>query len=68
MFLGKDLSDENDGSIIRRIIHRGEGRESPNEEGTVEINLKGIYQEKIFDQRTVQFVVGLAFIKNIPLG
>jgi hypothetical protein len=68
LFLGKDLSDENDGSIIRRIIRRGEGRESPNEDGTVEINLKGIYQDNIFDERTVQFIVGLAFLQNIPLG
>ncbi len=66
--LGKDLSNENDGSIIRRIIRRGKGRESPNEDGTVEINLKGIYQDKIFDERTVQFIVGLGFLHHIPLG
>jgi hypothetical protein len=68
LFLGKDISDEKDGSIIRRIIHRGEGRESPNEDGTVQIYSKGIYQEKIFDERTVEFVVGLPFLQDIPLG
>ncbi|CAF4733481.1 unnamed protein product, partial [Rotaria sp. Silwood2] len=62
------LSDENDGSIIRRIIHRGEGRKPPNEDGTVEIKLKGIYQDNVFDERTVQFIVGLAFLQHIPLG
>jgi FK506-binding protein 4/5 len=68
LFLGKDLTDENNASIIRRIIRRGEGRQSPNEDATVEINLKGIYQDKIFDERTVQFIVGLAFLQHIPLG
>ncbi|CAF3713293.1 unnamed protein product [Rotaria sp. Silwood1] len=63
-----DLSDENDGSIIRRIIRRGEGRKSPNEDGTVEINLKGIYKDNVFDERTVQFIVGLGFLQHIPLG
>ncbi len=68
MFLGKDISDENDGSIIKRIIQRGEGREYPNEDGTVEVKFKAIYQDDIFDERTVEFVVGLAFLQNIPLG
>ncbi|CAF1203312.1 unnamed protein product, partial [Rotaria sordida] len=67
-FVGKDLSDENDGSIIRRIIRRGEGRKLPNEDGTVEINLKGIYKDNVFDERTVQFIVGLGFLQHIPLG
>ncbi|UJR16994.1 hypothetical protein I4U23_003892 [Adineta vaga] len=67
-FVGKDISDEKDGSIIRRIIRRGEGRELPNEDSTVEIHLKGTYQGKIFDERTVQFVVGLGFLQQIPLG
>lgn len=68
MFLGKDLSDENDGSIIRRIFRRGEGRKSPNEDGTVEIKLKGIYKDNVFDERTVEFAVGLGFLKKIPFG
>lgn len=66
--LGKDISDEKDGSIIRRIIRRGEGRQSPNEDGTVEISLKGIHQGNVFDERTVEFIVGLPFLEQIPLG
>ncbi|CAF3467973.1 unnamed protein product [Rotaria socialis] len=67
-FVGKDLSDGKDGSIIRRIIRRGEGCESPNEDATVEINLKGMYQDKIFDERTVRFFVGLGFLEQVPSG
>ncbi|CAF4139210.1 unnamed protein product [Rotaria sp. Silwood2] len=46
--LGKDLSDGKDGNIIRRIIRRGEERESSNEDATVEINLKGIVERALY--------------------
>ncbi|CAF4387424.1 unnamed protein product [Rotaria sp. Silwood2] len=47
-FVGKDLSDGKDGNIIRRIIRRGEERESSNEDATVEINLKGIVERALY--------------------
>lgn len=62
------MSEAQDGSVIRRIIHRGEGRQSPNEDATVEINLKGIYEEKVFDERTIEYIVGLSFLEDIPSG
>ncbi|CAF1662587.1 unnamed protein product, partial [Adineta ricciae] len=67
-FVGKDISDEKDESIIRRILHRGVGREFPNEDATVDVHLKGTYQDKVFDDRTVQFVMGLGFLQQIPLS
>ncbi|CAF1291831.1 unnamed protein product [Adineta steineri] len=67
-FNGKDISEEQDGSMIKRIIQRGSGRYLPNEDATVDIKLKGTYQNKIFDERTIQFIVGLPFLQNIPLA
>ncbi|CAF4988298.1 unnamed protein product, partial [Rotaria sp. Silwood1] len=64
----KDISDERDQSIVRRIIKRGEVFGQPNEDATVEIYLKGTHQGQIFDERTVTFIAGGGCLQNIPLG
>ncbi|CAF1097701.1 unnamed protein product [Rotaria sordida] len=66
--VGKDISDERDQSIVRRIIKRGEVFEQPNEDATVQIYLKGTHQGQIFDERTVTFFAGGGCLQNIPLG
>lgn len=68
MLKGKDMSECGDGSVIRRILRQGEGRQSPNEDSTVEIDLKGICEGKVFDERSIEMIVGLTFIENVPKG
>jgi len=67
-FTGEDLSEEKDQSIIRRTLKQGEGWSKPNEGASVEVLLKGTYEDKVFDERTVSFTVGEGFIQNIPEG
>jgi len=55
-------------SIIRRTLKQGEGWSKPNEGASVEVLLKGTYEDKVFDERTVSFTVGEGFIQNIPEG
>jgi FKBP-type peptidyl-prolyl cis-trans isomerase len=66
--LGKDISEERDESILRRVIKRGEGYEPTNEDSIVEVNLKGTYQGEVFDERTVSFIAGAGRVENIPSG
>ncbi|KAL1262459.1 hypothetical protein QQF64_003147 [Cirrhinus molitorella] len=40
-FRGEDITDEEDGGIIRRIITKGEGYTKPNEGASVEVWLEG---------------------------
>lgn len=39
-FRGEDITDEEDGGIIRRIITKGQGYSKPNEGAAVEGNIK----------------------------
>jgi hypothetical protein len=66
--LGKDLSHEVDGTILRRIIKKGTGSETPNEDAIVEVSLKGTYEGRVFDERTVTFIAGAGCVDNIPPG
>ncbi|UJR21012.1 hypothetical protein I4U23_024112 [Adineta vaga] len=67
-FVGEDLSDDKDQSIIRRTLRKGEGWAKPNEDASVEVMLKGTHDNKVFDERTVSFTIGEGFIHNIPEG
>ena len=40
----------------------------PNEDSAIDIRLKGIYQDQVFDERTVSFVGGAGVVENIPHG
>jgi hypothetical protein len=53
--LGRDISRELDGSVLRRVLKKGDGYDTPN-------------QDQIFDERTVNFVAGAGCVKNIPAG
>jgi hypothetical protein len=55
ILLGRDISREEDGSILRRIVKKGDGFEFPNE-------------DEIFDERIVNFVAGAGRVKDIPRG
>ncbi|CAF4297911.1 unnamed protein product, partial [Rotaria sp. Silwood2] len=63
-----DLSPDHDGSIMRRILKRGEGHIKPNEDAKVEMKLKGTYNGRIFDERTVNFIAGEGCVHDIPHG
>jgi hypothetical protein len=65
---GRDISREGDRSILRRVIRKGDAYDTPNEDASVEIRLKGIYQGQVFDERTVSFVAGAGIAENIPHG
>ena len=66
--LGEDLSEAKDHSIIRRTLKKGEGYTKPNDGASVEVTLKGTFEDRVFDERTVSFIVGEGFLQNIPEG
>lgn len=66
--LGDDISEAKDQSILRRIYKRGESWAKPNDGSQVEVTLKGIYEDRVFDERTVKFTVGEGYLENIPEG
>ncbi|XP_051890941.1 peptidyl-prolyl cis-trans isomerase FKBP5-like isoform X1 [Pristis pectinata] len=67
-FKGEDLTDREDGGIIRRIKKKGQGYSTPNEGATVEVYVEGRCNGALFDQREVKFVVGEGEDQDIPIG
>ncbi|XP_069484223.1 peptidyl-prolyl cis-trans isomerase FKBP4 [Ambystoma mexicanum] len=67
-FKGEDLTDEEDGGIIRRIRVKGEGYSKPNDGAIVDIFLQGYHKDSLFDERDVQFEVGEGESHGIPPG
>ncbi|UJR28504.1 hypothetical protein I4U23_009742 [Adineta vaga] len=67
-FIGDDISDGKDQSILRRIYKRGEGWAKPSDGSPVEVTLKGTHEGHVFDERTVKFTIGEGFLKNILEG
>ncbi|XP_072857071.2 peptidyl-prolyl cis-trans isomerase FKBP4 isoform X2 [Pogona vitticeps] len=67
-FKGKDLTDEEDGGIIRRIRKKGEGYSKPNEGALVEIEIEGWHENRVFDKRELRFEVGEGENYDLPPG
>ncbi|EHA99829.1 FK506-binding protein 4 [Heterocephalus glaber] len=67
-FKGEDLTEDEDGGIIRRIQTRGEGYSRPNDGAIVEVTLEGYYKDQLFDQREVRFEVGDGESQDLPCG
>uniref|UniRef100_UPI00398ED0DB peptidyl-prolyl cis-trans isomerase FKBP5-like n=1 Tax=Pristiophorus japonicus TaxID=55135 RepID=UPI00398ED0DB len=67
-FKGENLTDCEDGGIIRRIKKKGQGYSTPNEGATVEVYVEGRSCGVLFDQREVKFVVGEGEDQDIPIG
>ncbi|KAF6735034.1 Peptidyl-prolyl cis-trans isomerase FKBP4 [Oryzias melastigma] len=67
-FRGEDITDDEDGGIIRRIITKGEGYSKPNEGATVEVTVQGTHDERIFDERELKFEIGDGESFNLPAG
>ncbi|XP_006633816.1 peptidyl-prolyl cis-trans isomerase FKBP4 [Lepisosteus oculatus] len=67
-FQGEDLTDDEDGGIIRRIATKGEGYSKANEGATVEVSLEGTFEGRVFDQRELKFEIGDGESLGIPPG
>ncbi|KAH0521191.1 Peptidyl-prolyl cis-trans isomerase FKBP4 [Microtus ochrogaster] len=67
-FRGEDLTEDEDGGIIRRIRTRGEGYARPNDGAMVEVALEGYCNDQLFDQRELCFEVGEGESLDLPYG
>lgn len=67
-FKGEDLTDDEDGGIIRRICKKGEGYSKPNEGALVEIEFEGRYRDRVFDKRELCFEIGEGDNYDLPHG
>lgn len=68
-FFGEDISKNNDRSVVKRILEVGEGLDHPNEDSVVEVQLKGLCDGKVFDEReSLTFTLGEGEESNIPAG
>lgn len=67
-FHGEDITNEENGGIIRRILTRGQGYSKPNEGAAVEVTLEGTYNGRVFDERELQFEIGDGESLGLPNG
>lgn len=67
-FHGEDVSGEENGGVIRRIITRGQGYAKPNEGAAVEVTLEGTCDGRLFDERELKFEVGDGESLGLPVG
>lgn len=55
---GEDITEDEDKGILKEIISEGNGEQTPNDGASVEINLIGKHDGKVFDERDAKFVIG----------
>ncbi|TFJ98494.1 IgGFc-binding protein-like [Platysternon megacephalum] len=67
-FKGEDLTEDEDGGIIRRIRTKGEGYSKPNEGALVELQLEGQHGDRVFDKRDLRFEIGEGENYDLPPG
>ncbi|KAM7396647.1 hypothetical protein PAMP_019673 [Pampus punctatissimus] len=67
-FQGEDLSENEDGGIIRHIITKGQGYSKPNEGAAVEVTVEGTCDGRVFDKRELKFEIGDAESLGLPVG
>ncbi|XP_005802059.1 peptidyl-prolyl cis-trans isomerase FKBP4 [Xiphophorus maculatus] len=67
-FRGEDITEEEDGGIIRRIITKGEGYSKPNEGAVVEVFVQGTCDGRVFDERELKFEIGDGESFSLPSG
>ncbi|XP_034251237.1 FK506-binding protein 59-like isoform X2 [Thrips palmi] len=65
---GEDLSPKENGAIIRTLISVGDGHSNPNEGSQVDVHLVGKYQNKVFEDRSVNFCLGEGIESGVPDG
>ncbi|XP_053478543.1 peptidyl-prolyl cis-trans isomerase FKBP4 [Ictalurus furcatus] len=67
-FHGEDITEDEDGGIVRRIITKGEGYSKPNEGASVEVHVEGTLEGRVFDDRDLTFEVGDGEGLDLPVG
>ncbi|XP_023259705.1 peptidyl-prolyl cis-trans isomerase FKBP4 [Seriola lalandi dorsalis] len=67
-FRGEDITDDEDGGIIRRIITKGQGYSKPNEGAAVEVTVEATCEERVFDERELKFEIGDGESLGLPAG
>ncbi|XP_036440616.1 peptidyl-prolyl cis-trans isomerase FKBP4 [Colossoma macropomum] len=67
-FHGEDITEDEDGGIIRRIVTKGEGYTKPNEGASVEVHVEGNHEGRVFDNRDLKFAVGDGESLDLPPG
>ncbi|XP_076848890.1 peptidyl-prolyl cis-trans isomerase FKBP4 [Brachyhypopomus gauderio] len=67
-FHGEDITDDEDGGIIRRILTKGEGYSKPNEGASVEVHVEGKHEDRVFDDRELKFEIGDGESLDLPPG
>lgn len=67
-FHGEDISEDEDGGIIRRIITKGQGYSKPNEGASVEVSVEGTFEGRVFYERELKFEVGDGESFDLPPG
>nr|CAA34914.1 unknown protein [Mus musculus] len=65
-FKGEDLTEEEDGGIIRRIRLGVKAMQGPNDGAMVEVALEGYHKDRLFDQRELCFEVGEGESLDLP--
>lgn len=65
---GEDLSPDSDGGIERFIVKKSDKRKTPNEGAHVKVHLIGKYENKVFEDREVEFDVGEGQEYNVVEG
>ncbi|GLD58654.1 peptidyl-prolyl cis-trans isomerase FKBP4-like protein [Lates japonicus] len=67
-FRGEDITEDEDGGIIRRIITKGQGYSKPNEGAAVEVTVEGTCEGRVFDERELKFEIGDGESLGLPPG
>lgn len=67
-FHGEDITEDEDGGIIRRIITKGQGYSKPNEGASVEVTVEGTLDGSVFYERELKFEVGDGESFDLPTG
>jgi len=67
-FEGEDISPDRDGTITKSIIEEGEKYNCPSENAPVTVHAVGIYQDRVFYDRKVDFILGEGSEVGLPEG
>ncbi|KAM9377243.1 peptidyl-prolyl cis-trans isomerase FKBP4 [Pholidichthys leucotaenia] len=67
-FRGEDITEDEDGGIIRRIITKGGSYSKPNEGSSVEVTIEGTCDGRVFDERELKFEIGDGESLGLPAG
>lgn len=67
-FHGEDITENEDGGIVRRIITKGQGYSKPNEGAVVEVTVEGSCEGRVFEQRELKFELGEGESLGLPSG